>query len=70
MQKIMNDLVNKAQFTEHKALKDFEQSDWTFNRDQREWIHKHGMLKFPLERNELGTQQVLKDKIVAFFVRS
>ena len=53
-----------------RTLRDFSQSDWNFNSETREWCSKTGVLKFSLDKSEASTQQILKDKVVAFYVSS
>lgn len=53
-----------------KTLKDFNIAEWTFNSESREWTSKSGVLVFALEKNESNAQQVLKDKVVQFYISS
>lgn len=66
----MRELDNMAAQIQQKTSREFNPADWTFNPNNREWTSKTGILKIQLEKGELGTQTVLKDKITAFFVRS
>lgn len=66
----IQELEIRSQMIAFKTLKDFNPNDWSYNGETREWTSKTGVLKFALDKNEANTQQILKDRVVSFYVSS